>query len=133
MSKRKDQMHEDKALRDTARSLLSADISHVKNIMSGPSLGKRLAGRIGDGATDVLEKAGDQADNHRGILAALIGGIVLWFARNPILALLDDKPLDDSEQTTQKLTEDAADDEHMADSDTPAATHNTDPQTLPPT
>ena len=128
MSGRKDQMREDKALRDTARSLLNADIAHVKNILSGPSLGKRLAGRIGDGATDVLEKASDKADNHRGVLAALIGGIVLWFARNPILALLDDKPVDDADQAPEEIAEA----EPATDAEHGSATLDTEPQALPP-
>lgn len=99
MSRRKQLMQEDKELRNTARSLMQADVAHVKNIFSGPSLGKRVAGRIGDGASDVLETAGQKANSHRGILAALVSAVVLWFAREPLLALFDDAA--DTEDATE--------------------------------
>lgn len=89
MTDLKRQMVEDRALRDAARALVSADIAHVRNLLSGKSLTERMMGRVGDGARDALEHAADAADNHRGAIAVLIGAIVLWFARNPLMALFD--------------------------------------------
>lgn len=113
MSKLKQQMREDKALRDTAHSLIVADVAHVRNIMNAESLGKRIAGRIGDGASDVLHKAGNTAGNNRGILAAVVAAAALWFARKPILELLSD-------EATEDLPQDQA------------SRDETDPVTLPP-
>ena len=113
MSKLKQQMREDKALRDTAHSLIVADVAHVRNIMNAESLGKRVAGRIGDGASDVWHKAGNTAGSNRGILAAVVGAAALWFARKPLLELLSD------EESEDQHPDQASHDE-------------TDPVTLPP-
>ena len=83
-------LREDRSLRTAALALVKADISHLKNDVGAKGVGARLATRMSDGAKDVLEEATDVADNNRGALAALIAAVVLWFARNPILSLLDD-------------------------------------------
>jgi len=99
MNTLKRQMLEDKALRDTAHSLITADAAHVRNIFSKGSLGKRVAGRIGDGASDVYQKASDTAGNNGGILTAVAGAIALWFARKPIIGLLADDAASTNEDT----------------------------------
>lgn len=91
MSDLKRRMLEDRALRDAARALFTADVAHTRNLLSTKSLSQRVLGRVGDGAKDVLEQAADTADNHRGTIAVLLGALVLWFARNPIMALIDNK------------------------------------------
>lgn len=87
----KRQLNEDRALRDAARALVDADVAHLKQDLSGKSLGERLVSGVGDGAKAVFQTAGDAANNNRGVLAALIGAIVIWFARNPIGELLVDQ------------------------------------------
>lgn len=91
MADAKQQLREDRAIRDAARALVKADIAHLKHDLSGKSLGDRLFGSVGEGAKDVLERAGEAADNNRGVLAALVGAVVLWFARNPIMELFADE------------------------------------------
>jgi|GEM_PF-455500 len=105
MNKLKRQMLEDKALRDTAQSLITADAAHVRNILSAGSLGKRVAGRIRDGASDVYQKASDSAGRNRGILAAAVGAAALWFVRKPIMALLNDKAVHDDDSTSDTKTQ----------------------------
>lgn len=83
-------MREDRALRDAARALFTADVAHVRNQLNGKSLSQRVIGRVGDGAKDVLEQAADTADNHRGTIALLLGAVALWFARHPLMALFDE-------------------------------------------
>lgn len=90
MSDSETRMREDRALRDAAFALLKADIAQVQATFSGKSLAQRAAGRISEGAQDLLDEAVESADNHRGALAALIAAVVLWFARNPIMALFSD-------------------------------------------
>ncbi|WP_427968334.1 hypothetical protein [Altererythrobacter sp.] len=87
MSDLRQQMREDRAIRNSARALLEADVAQLRQDFTSKSLGERVLGNIGEGAKDVLERAGDTADNNRGVLAALLGAVVLWFARNPILSL----------------------------------------------
>lgn len=91
----KQQLREDRAIRDAARALVKADVAHLKQDLSSKSLGDRLFGTVGEGAKDVLEKAGDAAENNRGVLAALVGALVLWFARNPIMELFADEDEND--------------------------------------
>ena len=91
MSKLKRQMLEDRALRDAARALIEGDVAHLRSDLSAKGIGERVIGSVGEGATDVFERATEAADNHRGVLAALIGAVVLWFARNPILELFSDE------------------------------------------
>lgn len=84
------QLREDRALRDAALALVKADISHLKNDVGVKGVGARLASRLSDGAADVFDEAVEVADSNRGVLAALIAAIVLWFARNPIMDLFSD-------------------------------------------
>ena len=92
------QLREDRALRDAARALVHADIAHLKRDLKTRGLGDRLFGTMGDGAKDVLEKASEAADNNRGVLAALTGAMVLWFARNPLLDLIFGTAEDEEER-----------------------------------
>ncbi|MEM9502253.1 MAG: hypothetical protein AAF941_10475, partial [Pseudomonadota bacterium] len=79
--------------------------------------------RIGDGAKDVVEVARTNAEDKRGILAILIGAMLMFFAREPILEILGlddseaDKLTDDNEEAPEKkLLDDTA-------SETALATH----------
>ena len=80
-------LREDRLLRDAARALVDADIAQVKASLDARSISTRIVDRIGEGATDVLDEAVAVADDHKGAIATLIGAIILWFARHPILDL----------------------------------------------
>lgn len=95
MTDLKRQMVEDRTLRDAARSLIEADIANLRADLVSKSLGERMLGRVGESASQLLDQAGETAQNNRGVLAALIGAIALWFARNPIMSLFND---DDPDQ-----------------------------------
>jgi hypothetical protein len=75
-------------MRDTARTILMADIAHARTSLSARGVADRIGGRIGDGAKDVFEVAKTHSDDNRGIIAALIGAVLLWLAREPILEIL---------------------------------------------
>jgi hypothetical protein len=81
-------MSEDRLLRDAARALVQADIAQLKASLAARSIPERIGDRIGEGATDVLDEAVAVADDHKGVVATLIGAIILWFARHPIIDLL---------------------------------------------
>lgn len=101
MSELKRQMLEDRTVRNAAKALLDADIAHVKNAFSGPSLTERAATNLNDSARDVFDKASTAADDHKGILAALIGAVLIWFARNPILSLFEKDEGEQAEGTDE--------------------------------
>lgn len=91
MSSLKRQLVEDRALRDAALALVKADIAHLKGDFGAKSMGARFVDRMSEGAVDVFEEAVEVADDNKGVLATLIAAVILWFARNPILSLLEDE------------------------------------------
>lgn len=88
------QLAEDRLLRDAARELVKADVERVKADLDSGSIGHRALERVKDGAEELLDTATEAAQTKPGVLAALVGAIVLWFARNPILALLEGEESD---------------------------------------
>lgn len=102
MSALERQVTEDKTVRDAAKALVMADVAHIKNDLAQRGIGARVADRIGDGAVGVFEEAVEVADNHRGALAAIVGALILWFARNPIMAVFSsDEPDTASDHPTR--------------------------------
>lgn len=81
-------MREDRTLRDAARALVEADVANLRASLAARSIPGRVADRITESAADALDEATDLAERHRGAIAAILAGIVLWFARNPILDLV---------------------------------------------
>ena len=88
MGPRRAKMLEDKHLRDAARALVDADIENIKADLAVRGPGARLADRAAEGASDVYDEALDIAKDHKGALAAIGAAMILWFARNPLLAAL---------------------------------------------
>ncbi|RJX66914.1 hypothetical protein D6858_11205 [Tsuneonella suprasediminis] len=82
-----DRMFQDRIMRDAAKAVVMTDIANIKADLAARSVGDRVADRISDSALGVFEEAIEVADNNKGALAALLGAIALWFARNPIVAL----------------------------------------------
>jgi hypothetical protein len=95
---------EDKALRDAAKGVLDADLAHLKAALDEEGIAGRVRAqitgkvkdRISAGAQDVIAQAKGAADDHRGVLAVLVGALILWLAREPLLGLLgrDDPPVE---------------------------------------
>ena len=93
-----DRFIEDRALRDAARAVLTDDLTRLRESLSEQGIASRVSssvsttitGRMRAGARDVLAQARAQASDHKGVLALLIGAIILFFARGPILDWLDD-------------------------------------------
>lgn len=89
---------EDRAMRDAARAVLAEDIEHLRASLSEQGIAARvtsgvtgtITARIRTGARDVLAQAKAQAGDHKGVLAILIGAIILWLARGPILDWIDE-------------------------------------------
>ena len=120
MSRLPDTFHQDRALRDAARDVLFADVEHARNTLSGKAIAGRVAGRVGDGAKDVLEVAKVNATDKQGLLAGLIAVIALWLARGPIMELLGltEPPADDAEDAPQSNAEPGPTDATSLDGDT---------------
>ena len=88
MTWRREQLLEDRHLRDAARALVEADIQNLRADLSVKSIGERAVDRITEGASEVYEQAIEVAADHKGALAAIVAALLLWFARHPLLAAL---------------------------------------------
>lgn len=114
---------EDRAMRDAARAVLEDDLARLRASLGdqgvasrvSSSVGSTITTRIRDGATDVLEQAKQRASDHPGVLALLIGAILLWLMRGPLLALIDGD--DDDEM----IEEDTGEDGPRESAEAPAA------------
>ena len=82
------QLREDRMLRDAARAMVDADIAYLRASLAGRSIPSRIADRIGEGAHDAMDEAAELADQHKGLIAAAVAALILWFARHPLLNLL---------------------------------------------
>lgn len=85
MSGLADDLAQDRALRDAALAVFRADLAFIREDLKARGVGGRIADRIGDSAKDMLDEAVDYAEGNRGMVAAAIAAIVLWFARAPLL------------------------------------------------
>ncbi len=111
MSKLEARFEEDRALRDTARKVLLADIENARTDFSAKGIADRLGGRIGDGAKDVYEVAKIHTDDNRGIIAIIIGVLLIWLGREPIMEALGmvEEVLEEALEETASEVEEAPD------------------------
>lgn len=97
---------QDRALRDSARAVLTDDIARLRASLSEQGIAARVSSsvtstvsaRIRAGARDVLSQV--QASDYKGVLALLVGAIILFLAREPILAWLECLDEDDTASVT---------------------------------
>jgi hypothetical protein len=113
MTRLPDRFIEDRALRDAARAVLTEDVERLRASLAEQGIASRLSSgvtstvgdRIRAGAQDVFTQLRAQAGDHKGWLALLVGAIILWFARGPILDWLDELdaevPDEESDATPQ--------------------------------
>lgn len=106
---------EDRALRDKARAVLAEDVERLKGALEEKGIASRVSSgvtssistRVRTGARDVLDSAMVRAGDNKGVLALLLGAILLWFARGPIVERIEEL-LSDSEDADESETPDAA-------------------------
>lgn len=104
---------EDRQLRDAARAVLVDDINRLRENLAEEGIASRvssgvsstISARIKTGARDVLAQAKAQASDHQGVLAVLIGAIILWLGRGPIMDWLRDFTGDDTDPDTDNDTD----------------------------
>ncbi|MEE4539389.1 MAG: hypothetical protein V2J51_12975 [Erythrobacter sp.] len=106
-------LEEDRRLRDAARAVVTSDIAHIRAGLSGEGIASRVAGRVGDGARDVFETARDKAEDNQGIVAALVGALILWFARGPILGWLNGGGRADDAAADDEIEDDEIEDDDL--------------------
>lgn len=83
---------EDRRLRDAARAVLADDLARLRAALAEQGIAARVSAevratigaRIAAGARDVLDEARSLAGDRKGVLALLVGALVLFLARGPI-------------------------------------------------
>lgn len=106
---------EDRALRDAARAVLAEDIERLQGNIAEQGIASRVSSgvtssistRIREGARDVLDQARVQAGGNKGVLALLVGAIILWFARAPLFAWFEDLLASRGEDEDDEPSQDA--------------------------
>jgi hypothetical protein len=92
MSSSREQLEEDRALRNSARALFRRELSRVRHEVTPQALGERIADNVGEKVDAASDKALDFTRRRGGVIAAASGAIVaatgLWLARKPILKRL---------------------------------------------
>jgi hypothetical protein len=88
---------EDRALRDAARAVLEEDVARLRASLDEQGVASRVSSsvsttvtsRIRAGASDALAQAKQSASDNPGIIAAVIGAILLWLMRGTLLDLIE--------------------------------------------
>lgn len=87
-----EQLLEDRALRNTARALVEADIAFIREGVTARSLTARLIDRVSSDARDIAEEAVVVADENRVALGAGLGlgalGLAAYVFREKLKVLL---------------------------------------------
>ncbi|HSG34292.1 MAG TPA: hypothetical protein VLA37_07130 [Sphingomonadaceae bacterium] len=90
MGKLEERLAEDRALRNSARTVFRKELDFVRREVTPKALGERAGVRIGEQVDRASDGAIELAERHGGKAAALIGAIAagfgVWLARRPILA-----------------------------------------------
>jgi len=86
----RERLLEDRHLRDAAKALVEADFANLRADLAARSIGERAVDRVVEGASEVYEEALEVAADHKGVLAAIIGALLLGVPRNPIPDAVED-------------------------------------------
>ena len=91
------QFVEDRAMRDSAKALFSADVAQVRSDLANRGVGERIGARIGEGAVDMADEALEMAGDNKGVIGAALGALLLYLFRNPLIDWLfgDDEGVSD--------------------------------------
>lgn len=119
MTRLPDRFIEDRALRDTARAVLTEDIDRLRASLAEQGIASRvstgvtqtISSRIRTGARDVLAEARAQAGERKGLLAGIVAAIVLFLARGPILDWIEELLESDFDEDDEAITDASADPE----------------------
>ena len=99
MTDLKRQLKEDKAIRSAARSILSAQVTQVRQGLSGQRIGEKLADKIGDPLFEKIESAGTPSKVIAAAVAGAAGVLAVALAWKPVAALLAQDEADEALET----------------------------------
>lgn len=125
MTRLPDRFVADRALRDTARAVLTEDIDRMRASLAEEGIASRVStgvtttvsDRIRSGARDVLAEARTLAGERKGLLAGILAAIVLFLARGPILEWIEDLLESDFDEDDEAITDASAISEAASEGD----------------
>lgn len=79
----------DRETRQAARSVFDARLAQVRADLAARSVGGRIADKAKGDAAAVAQEALAVVKDSKGIVAATVGALALWFLRGPIIAGLE--------------------------------------------
>ena len=86
MNKAERQLAADRETRRAARLVFDARLAQVKADLAARSVGARVADKAKGDAAAVAQEALAVVKDSKGIVAATVGALALWFLRAPIIA-----------------------------------------------
>jgi hypothetical protein len=96
MSDQADRLAKDRATREAALAVFSSNLTQVRSDLEARGIGGRIADKAGKEVRAGFDEALAIADDNKGIIAATIAALALWFLRNPLIeglrSLLADQP-----------------------------------------
>ena len=99
MSNAADRLAKDRTTREAALSAFNANLAQVRTDLEARGIGGRIADQASMEVRAGIDEALAIADDNKGIVAATIAALALWFLRIPLIAglrsLLDDEKTDD--------------------------------------
>jgi hypothetical protein len=84
-----DDVFASRRVRNAARDAFDSRRSRIRQDLDARGVGGRIADKLGADAVSAYEEAVAIAEQNKGIVAGTITALVVWFLRNPLLALLD--------------------------------------------
>lgn len=97
MSALKQRLKEDRQLRNAARAIIVDQYLRVRGGMSGKRVGQQLADRVSDDLIEGAREPRKLALASVPLVAAIAGAIAIWFARKPIMQLMDEREAEHDE------------------------------------
>lgn len=86
MSESERRLSEDRANRQLARGLFDTRLYQVKTDLAARGIGGRIKDKAQEEAFKAIDQGVDIAKESKGIIAATVGALALWFLRKPLLA-----------------------------------------------
>lgn len=87
MNEAERRLSEDRATRRSARGLFDRRLAQVKADYEARGIPDRIKAKAADETTKALDTALDVASESKGIIAGTVAALMVWFFRNPLIAL----------------------------------------------
>ena len=96
MTRLKDKLIEDRAMRDASKRLVSADWTMFRNDLKAEGIASRIGHRLAYGARALAEEAEDYAADNKGTVglgfAGVLAAIGLWIFGDRLFGDADEEP-----------------------------------------